>query len=100
MFTKLLKNRLTRRKLLAATAVAAGSAATASLLPKAAFAAGKVIKIGFLAPLTGPVSAWGKPGLDGCEIWGEWINAAGGIKLADGNHMVEFVGYAAPAPPS
>ena len=93
MLIKNLKNRLTRRKLLGATAVAVGSAATASLLPKAAFSAEKVIKIGFLAPLTGPVSAWGKPGLDGCEIWGEWINAAGGIKLADGSHMVEFVGY-------
>ncbi len=93
MLIKNLKNRLTRRKLLGATAVAVGSAATASLLPKAAFSAEKVIKIGFLAPLTGPVSAWGKPGLDGCEIWGEWINAAGGIKLADGNYMVEFVGY-------
>ena len=93
MITKFLKNRLTRRKLLGATAVAVGSAATASLLPKAALAAGNVIKIGFLAPLTGPVSAWGKPGLDGCEIWAEWINAAGGVKLADGNHMVEFVGY-------
>ncbi len=93
MLIKNLKNRLTRRKLLGATAVAVGSAATVSLLPKAAFAAGNVIKIGFLAPLTGPVSAWGKPGLDGCEIWGEWINAAGGIKLADGNYMVEFVGY-------
>ena len=93
MLIKNLKNRLTRRKLLGATAVAVGSAATASLLPKAAFSAEKVIKIGFLAPLTGPVSAWGKPGLDGCEIWAEWINAAGGIKLADGNYMVEFVGY-------
>ncbi|MFQ5567287.1 MAG: ABC transporter substrate-binding protein [Paracoccaceae bacterium] len=93
MITKLLKNGLTRRKLLGATAVAAGSAATASLLPKVAIAAGKVIKIGFLAPLTGPVAAWGKPGLDGCEIWAEWVNAAGGIKLADGNYTVEFVGY-------
>ncbi len=93
MITKFLKNAVTRRRLLGATAVAVGSAATASLLPKAAFGGGNVIKIGFLAPLTGPVSAWGKPGLDGCQIWAEWINAAGGIKLADGNHMVEFVGY-------
>ncbi|MBY8974603.1 ABC transporter substrate-binding protein [Rhodobacteraceae bacterium NNCM2] len=56
-------------------------------------ASDKVIKIGFLAPLTGPVAAWGKPGLDGCEIWAEWINAAGGIKLSDGDYMVEFVSY-------
>ncbi|WP_371225820.1 ABC transporter substrate-binding protein [Roseovarius sp. 2305UL8-3] len=80
---------LTRRTFLKSTA----AAATATSLPRLAHAADKVIKIGFLAPLTGPVAAWGKPGLDGCEIWAERVNAAGGIKLADGDYMVEFVGY-------
>ena len=92
MFRKLGLSTLSRRWFLGAAASVAGATAVSGLSTRV-MAAGKVIKIGFLAPLTGPVSAWGKPGLDGCEIWAEWINAAGGIKLADGNYMVEFVGY-------
>ncbi|WP_417733559.1 ABC transporter substrate-binding protein [Roseovarius sp.] len=89
MLSKIVASGLTRRTFLKSSA----AAAAASSLPGAALAADKVIKIGFLAPLTGPVAAWGKPGLDGCEIWAERVNAAGGIKLADGNYSVEFVGY-------
>lgn len=89
MFSKIVKSGLTRRTFLQSTAAAAAT----SSLPRAALAADNVIKIGFLAPLTGPVAAWGKPGLDGCEIWAERVNAAGGIKLGDGDYMVEFVGY-------
>ena len=54
---------------------------------------GEPIKIGFLAPLSGPAAAWGKPGLDGCEIWAERVNAAGGVKLANGPRRIEFVSY-------
>lgn len=89
MLSKIAKLGLSRRTFLQSTA----AATLASNLPRAAMAADQVIKIGFLAPLTGAVAAWGKPGLDGCEIWAERVNAAGGIKLADGNHMVEFVAY-------
>lgn len=78
-----------RRTFLRSSAVAAMGAA----LPKFSLAAGDTIKIGFLAPLTGPVAAWGAPGLDGCRIWAERVNAEGGIKLADGNYQVEFVAY-------
>ena len=92
MFRKLGLSMLSRRRLLGAAASVAGATAVSGLATRV-MAAGKVIKIGFLAPLTGPVAAWGKPGLDGCEIWAEWINAAGGVKLADGNYTVEFVGY-------
>jgi len=91
MITKSLKLDWTRRKLLGATAALA--AVAASGLSVRAFAQEKVIKIGFLAPLTGPVAAWGKPGLDGCRIWAEWVNEAGGLKLADGDYKIEFVGY-------
>ena len=62
-------------------------------LPKMTLAAGETIKIGFLAPLTGPVAAWGKPGLDGCQIWAERINAAGGIQIGGESHPIEFLGY-------
>jgi branched-chain amino acid transport system substrate-binding protein len=92
MIIKLLKNGLSRRRFLGSAASVAGVAAVSGVSTRV-LAAEKVIKIGFLAPLTGPVAAWGKPGLDGCQIWGEKINAAGGVKLADGDYMVEFVGY-------
>ena len=64
-------NRLSRRRFLGTAASVAGAGALASALPGRAFAAGDPIKIGFLAPLTGPVSAWGKPGLEGCQIWAD-----------------------------
>ena len=84
---------ISRRKLLSTTAAGAGLALAGSLAPRISFAAEKVVKIGFLAPLTGDVAAWGKPGLDGCQIWADWINKAGGIKIGGANHRVEFVSY-------
>ena len=70
---------LTRRSLLTG---AAGAALLPIIgMPKASFAQENVVKIGFLAPLTGPVAAWGKPGLDGCKIWADWMNDAGGIEI-------------------
>ena len=89
MLSRIVKSGLTRRTFLQSTAAVAAT----SSLPRMALAQEKVIKIGFLAPLTGAVAAWGKPGLDGCEIWAERVNAAGGIKLSDGDYMVEFVAY-------
>jgi branched-chain amino acid transport system substrate-binding protein len=89
MFSRIFSSGLTRRTFLKSTAATAVSAG----LPGAALAQGEPIKIGFLAPLTGAVAAWGKPGLDGCEIWAERINEAGGIQLSDGAHPVEFVSY-------
>jgi len=83
---------LSRRKFLNAAASIAGAGALTGISSRV-LASDKVIKIGFLAPLTGAVAAWGKPGLEGCQIWAEWVNAAGGIKLADGNYTVEFIGY-------
>ena len=80
---------LTRRLFLKSTAATVALAG----LPRIVRAHEGAIKIGFLAPLTGAVAAWGKPGLDGCQIWAERVNAAGGIKLADGSHNVEFVAY-------
>ena len=92
MIKQLFRNGLTRRHFLSSAASVAGAVA-ASGVGGGAMAAEKTIKIGFLAPLTGPVAAWGKPGLDGCQIWAEKVNAAGGITLGDGAYSVEFVGY-------
>ncbi len=80
-----------RRKFIITASAATGAGALG--LPNWGLAAGEPIKIGFLAPLTGPVAAWGKPGLDGCLIWAEWVNADGGITIGDTSHPVEFVSY-------
>ena len=82
---------ITRRDFI--KAAAAGTVLTGIGLPGIAFGAQKKVKIGFLAPLTGEVAGWGLPGLYGCEIWGEWVNAAGGVKIGGDNYMVEFVSY-------
>ena len=68
---------MNRRQFLVTTAAAALMAGVS--MPKVAFGEDKVVKIGFLAPLTGEVAAWGKPGLDGLHIWGDRVNNAGGV---------------------
>ncbi|PWE34146.1 ABC transporter substrate-binding protein [Maritimibacter sp. 55A14] len=93
MIAKFFQKGVSRRKFLGTTASAAGLGLVGSTLPKRAFAADKTVKVGFLAPLTGPVAAWGKPGLDGCEIWAEWVNDAGGLEIGGETYAVEFVGY-------
>ena len=81
MLREIFRMGLTRRKMLRGAVALVGAAAATSFAPRAARAAGKTVKIGFLAPLTGEVAAWGKPGLDGCLIWAEWVNAAGGVNI-------------------
>jgi branched-chain amino acid transport system substrate-binding protein len=52
-----------------------------------------VLKIGLLAPLTGPLKAWAVPGVNGSLIWIERINAAGGLKVGSRRYMLELVQY-------
>jgi branched-chain amino acid transport system substrate-binding protein len=91
MKTKVAFDAINRRQFLGTTAAAALMAGVS--MPKVAFGAEKVVKIGFLAPLTGVVSAWGKPGLDGCQIWADWVNADGGIPIGGDTYKIEFVAY-------
>ncbi len=93
MIANFVRRGITRRKLLGTAAGVAGAGLMNSLSPGKVFAADKIVKIGFLAPLTGAVAAWGKPGLDGCEIWAEWVNAAGGMDIGGEAHKIEFVAY-------
>jgi len=85
------RRRIGRRAFLSSTAAVTIMAAAGA--PKLAFGQEKVVKIGFLAPLTGAVAAWGKPGLDGCQIWADRTNAAGGVKVGGDSYKVEFVAY-------
>ncbi|MFQ5974386.1 MAG: ABC transporter substrate-binding protein [Alphaproteobacteria bacterium] len=83
---------ITRRDFLRASAAGAVLAGIGGL-PGISSAATKKVKIGFLAPLTGEVAAWGLPGLYGAEIWAERVNKAGGIKIGSDRYMVEFASF-------
>lgn len=51
------------------------------------------LKIGFLAPLTGPLKAWAEPGYNGCLIWKDRVNAAGGIKVGGRRYRIDLVPF-------
>ncbi|MCI0430465.1 MAG: ABC transporter substrate-binding protein [Rhodospirillales bacterium] len=86
-----MRNRMSRRRLLGTSA--AGLALAGTGFPRLGRAGEKAVKIGFLAPMSGDYVDWGLPGLYGCEIWAETINAQGGLKIGDDTYKIEFVGY-------
>ena len=67
--------------------------AMSSLLPNNQVGTDEVIKIGFLAPLSGDVSSWGLPGLNGCRLWQDWLNQAGGLLIGARRYPVEIVPF-------
>jgi len=84
---------ITRRDILRATAAGAVVAGTSSL-PTGLFAASnKTVKIGMNIPMTGDYAPWGLPGLYGCEIIANDVNAAGGVEIGGEKYNIEMVAY-------
>ncbi|MBT4889063.1 MAG: ABC transporter substrate-binding protein [Rhodospirillales bacterium] len=84
---------ITRRKFVQTTA-AVGTLSASTGLPTRVFAAGqKTIKIGMNIPMTGDYAPWGLPGLYGCQIVADDINAAGGVDIGGDNYAIEMVSY-------
>lgn len=84
---------ITRRDLLRVTTAGAVVAGTAGL-PTRIFAAGqKTVKLGMNIPMTGDYAPWGLPGLYGCQIVADDINADGGVNIGGENYMIEMVAY-------
>lgn len=69
------------------------TSALSSVLPKMEIKTKGKVNIGFLAPLSGHLKSWGEPGLDGCEIWQERVNAEGGIRIGDRSYLVDIKSY-------
>lgn len=65
--------------------------AVTGALPRSLRHGDGTVRIGFLAPLTGPSAPWGQPGLDGCLIWADWVNAQGGLIVGKSRHKVQIV---------
>ena len=67
--------------------------AVASRLPRLEQTAEKPLNIGFLAPLSGAAKSWGLPGLNGCRIWIDSVNAAGGLRIGTQRRYVNLVAF-------
>ena len=67
--------------------------AVTSALPRLSVGMAETVKIGLLAPLTGPVAFWGLPGLNGCRIWETWLNRIGGLLINGRRYPVEICEY-------
>ncbi|GAB4281925.1 MAG: hypothetical protein Kow0058_00160 [Roseovarius sp.] len=67
--------------------------AVAARLPKTDMLARERVRIGVLAPLTGPAAPWGRPGVEGCNIWADWLNERGGLRIGSQRRLVEIVAF-------
>ncbi len=84
---------INRRQLLKNSA-AAGALAMGGAMPFSfAKADGHTIKVGMNIPMTGDYAPWGLPGLYGCQIVADNINAAGGYEIGGTKYQIEMVSY-------
>jgi len=83
---------ISRRKFVQATA-AGTLAAGAGLSPISIAASNRVVKVGMNIPMTGDYASWGLPGLYGCQIVADNINAKGGVDIGGYKHKIEIVSY-------
>lgn len=59
-------------------------------LPRLSVGMAESVNIGFLAPLSGQVESWGLPGLNGCRIWEDSLNKAGGVLIGGRRYPVRI----------
>ncbi len=67
--------------------------AVTSALPRLTVGMADSVNIGFLAPLGGRAESWGRPGLNGCRIWADWLNGAGGLLLGGRRYPIRICPY-------
>ena len=78
-----------RRQFLGTALAGMGAALTAGM-PRVSIAGAKTVKLGMNIPMTGDYAPWGLPGLYGCEIVANNLNAAGGIKVGGDTYQMEM----------
>ena len=88
------KNKVSRRRFLQSSALAAAAVA----MPAVLRAQGAAVKIGVLHPVSGALSYWGQQGRIGAGLAIEEINAAGGIKALHGAKIDAMLGDAQSTP--
>ena len=88
----LFQRRFDRRQFIG-TSLAAMTAAVAAGLPTISVAGAKTLTLGMNIPMTGDYAPWGLPGLYGCQIVANNINAAGGIEIGGETYQLELASY-------
>jgi branched-chain amino acid transport system substrate-binding protein len=81
-----------RRQFLGTALAGMGAALTVGM-PRVSIAGAKTVKLGMNIPMTGDYAPWGLPGLYGCEIVANNLNAAGGIKVGGDTYQIEMAAY-------
>lgn len=69
------------------------ASALSMAMPQLGIDTRKVLKVGFLGPLTGKLKSWAEPGYHGCLLWKDRVNSAGGIRVGDLRYMVEIIPF-------
>lgn len=64
--------------------------AVSGAMPRLSVQGQAPIQIGALVPLSGSEEGWGRPGMDGCQIWVDWINEHGGLLVGGRRHRIEL----------
>ncbi len=82
-----------RRKFLKQAAAGATVASTAGMFPLNSLATDKTLTVGMNIPMTGDYAPWGLPGLYGCEIIANNINAAGGVTIGNDTYQLNVASY-------
>lgn len=62
-------------------------------MPRLSVGMSESVNVGFLGPLTGHVESWGLPGLNGCRIWEDWLNQAGGLLIGGRRYPIKIHAY-------
>jgi branched-chain amino acid transport system substrate-binding protein len=82
-----------RRKFLKQAATGAATVTAANMFPNIAYSANKTLTVGMNIPMTGDYAPWGLPGLFGCEIIANNINAAGGVTIGSDTYDINVASY-------
>ncbi len=74
-------------------AIAIGLVFYSGLAPTTSVKPAGTIKVGFTTSITGSLSVEGNRQLRGIQLWQEWVNSHGGIKVGDKIYNVSLVWY-------
>ncbi len=84
---------LNRRSVMSSLALVATTALSLSFAANGAFAANKVLKIGFVGVTSGPAAAWGTSNVRSMQTLEAWWNEKGGVKIGEDTYDIKVVTF-------